>query len=62
LAAIKKQADILANGINSTLVRQRAIGRRLKNVDAIDDVRSDLLLGLDGPWVVDEAMEDEAPV
>ena len=62
LAAIKKQADMLANGINSTLVRQRAIGRRLKNVDAIDDMRSDLLLGLDGPLVVDETVEDEAPI
>jgi DNA recombination protein RmuC len=60
LAAIKKQADTLSNGINSTLVRQRAIGRRLKNVDAIDDIRSDLLLGLDGALVVEDAAEDES--
>ncbi len=39
LSAIKKQADTLASGIESTLVRQRAIGRRLTNVDAIDDAR-----------------------
>jgi DNA recombination protein RmuC len=60
LAAIKKQADTLSNGISSTLVRQRAIGRKLRNVDAIDDVRSDLLLGLDGPTVLEEASEEEA--
>ncbi len=59
LAAIKKQADTLSNGITSTLVRQRAIGRKLRNVDAIDDVRSDLLLGLETPMVLEDAAEDE---
>ncbi len=54
LAALQKQADTLQKGIGATLVRQRAIGRKLKNVDAIDDVRSDLVLGL-----VEESVEEE---
>ncbi len=49
LAGLQKQADLLQKGIGATLVRQRAIGRTLKKVDAIDAVRSDLLLGLDAP-------------
>jgi DNA recombination protein RmuC len=49
LAVIQKQADTLSKGITSTLVRQRAIGRKLRNVDAIDDMRSDLLLGPEEP-------------
>ncbi len=59
LAALQKQADTLQKGIGATLVRQRAIGRRLRNVDAIDDVRSDLLLGLDGPMPADEVVDEE---
>jgi len=58
LAVIKKQAETLSNGITSTLVRQRAIGRKLKNVDAIDDVRSDLLLGLESVVLDDPNEED----
>lgn len=54
LAAIKKQADTLSNGIGATLVRQRAVGRKLRHVDDIDDVRSDLLLGLGGPLEHDD--------
>jgi DNA recombination protein RmuC len=54
LAAIQKQAETLQKGIGATLVRQRAIGRKLKNVDAVDAVRSDVLLGLETESVEDD--------
>jgi DNA recombination protein RmuC len=54
LSALQKQADTLQKGIGATLLRQRAIGRKLRNVDAIDDVRSDLLLGLDEAGLAEE--------
>ncbi len=59
LAAMKKQADTLSNGISATLVRQRAIGKKLQKIDSIDNFRSDLLLGLDGPLVAEQSAEDE---
>ena len=36
LAVIKRQADTLSNGIASTLVRQRAVGRTLRAVDQVE--------------------------
>ena len=59
LAVIKKQADTLSNGINTTLVRQRAIGRKLRDIDAIDSVRADLLLDLAAPLVIEDAADDD---
>jgi len=59
LAVIKKQADTLSNGINVTLVRQRAIGRKLRDIDAIEAVRADLLLDLAAPLVLEDAADDD---
>ena len=59
LAVIKKQADTLSNGINTTLVRQRAIGRKLRDIDAIEDVRADLLLDLAAPLAIADAADDD---
>jgi DNA recombination protein RmuC len=49
LATIQKQANVLSGGIEKTLVRQRAIDRKLRGVDAIENVRADVILGLDQP-------------
>jgi DNA recombination protein RmuC len=59
LAAIDKQASTLTKGIKSTLVRQRAIGRELRHVDAIAEIRSDLILGLDTALLPENSDEDE---
>jgi len=47
LTAIKKQAETLSRGIDTTLVRQRAIGRRLRSVDAIEGERAGVVLALE---------------
>ncbi len=59
LAVIKKQADTLSSGIEKTLVRQRAIERKLRSVDAVDNVQSDLVLGLSDRLEIESALDDE---
>lgn len=59
LVSIKKQADTLSNGIKATITRQNVIGRTLKNVDSIEDIRSDLLPGLDPALVMEEGVETD---
>ena len=59
LAVIKKQADTLSSGIDKTLVRQRAIERKLRTVDAVDNVQSDLVLGLNDTLAIASALDDD---
>jgi len=59
LAAIKKQADNLSSGIDKTLIRQRAIDRKLRTVDAVDNVQADLVLGLSDTLEIASAMDEE---
>lgn len=47
LTAIKKQAETLTRGIDTTLVRQRAIGQRLRRVDMIGAERAGVVLDLE---------------
>jgi DNA recombination protein RmuC len=59
LAAIKKQADNLSTGIDKTLVRQRAIERKLRGVDAVENVQSEIVLGLDDKLAIESALDEE---
>ena len=59
LAAIKKQADNLSSGIDKTLIRQRAIERKLRTVDAVENVQSDLVLGLNDMLAIESALDEE---
>ena len=52
---VAKRADMLTKGIDSTQTRIRAVGRTLKNIDAIDAEASNALLGLD------DSQQHEAP-
>jgi len=56
LEAIKRQADTLSKGIAGSLTRQKAIGRKLKGVDAIEESRATLVLGLDA---ADDTADEE---
>jgi DNA recombination protein RmuC len=58
LAQIKNRAELLSRGIEETIKRQGQIGKRLRGLSAIDDVRSEALLGLDA--TTDEGADDEA--
>jgi DNA recombination protein RmuC len=58
LTRIKNQAATLSNGIQDTLTRQNVIGRKLKGVTALDEMRSERILGLDAP-LAEAAAEDE---
>ncbi len=60
LAAIDKQATTLSRGIKGTLVRQKAIERKLRQVDAVESVRADVILGLADNMLL-EAEEDDMP-
>ncbi len=60
LATLKKQAGTLSKTIDQTVTRQNVIGRVLKRVDAIDDVRSELVLGLDQDLLTEDSVDDEA--
>jgi len=47
---LAKRADLLSKGIDTTQTRVRAVGRTLKNIDAIEvDTSAPPLLGLDTP-------------
>ena len=59
LSMIDRQAATLTKGIKSTLVRQRAIGRQLRQVDLIDGVEAEAILGLDGALALESADDDE---
>ena len=59
LAVIKNRADLLSRGIDDTIKRQGAIGKQLRGLTAIEDVRADLLLGLDGILDTEDTTEDE---
>jgi DNA recombination protein RmuC len=59
LAVIKSRADLLSRGIDETIKRQGIIGKRLRGLTAIEDVRANLLLGLDGSAEADDTAEDE---
>jgi DNA recombination protein RmuC len=52
LNAIEKHANNISKEINSTKVRQRAIDRSLRQVTVIENVQSDLILGLDDQLVL----------
>ncbi len=59
LSSIKKQADTLSRGIDKTLVRQKAIGRRLRGVDAIDGERAGAVLELENAALLEDASDEE---
>lgn len=59
LSAIDKQAKTLSSGIERTLVRQRAIDRKLRTVDSVEHVQADVILGLSDPLLL-QADEDDA--
>jgi DNA recombination protein RmuC len=59
LAVIKNRADLLSRGIDDTIKRQGAIGKSLRGLTAIEDVRADLLLGLDGNLEAEDTTETE---
>ena len=59
LAVIKKQADNLSSGIDKTLIRQRAIERKLRTVDAVENVQADLVLGLSDRLEIESALDEE---
>lgn len=59
LAVIKSRAELLSRGIDDTIRRQSIIGKRLGGLTAIDTIRSDMLLGLDGAIEAEDTVEDE---
>lgn len=58
LDALAKRAETLTNGIRDTQVRARAVGRKLRSVNAIEYERAESLLGLTDSGSLIEAEVD----
>ncbi len=59
LNAIEKHANNISKEIKSTQVRQRAIDRSLRNVTLIENVQSEIVLGLDARLAIEADDEPE---